>query len=118
MVVYTLPDETRYVLSRPGGQTDRNNEDTSMNMPSNLDDPINYSDTPKQTAEQIRQFKPMQDVSPALYRKLQTAHMGKTVITIWLDNEVLDWFRNHVIQADGGDYQALINSTLSLRRWV
>ena len=54
----------------------------------------------------------MQDVSPALYRKLQTAHMGKTVITIRLDNEVLDWFRNHVIQADGGDYQALINDAL------
>ena len=88
-----------------------------MNMPSNLDDPINYSDIPKQTAEQIRQFKPMQDVSPALYRKLQTAHMGKTVITIRLDKEVLDWFRNHVIQADGGqadggDYQALINNAL------
>jgi uncharacterized protein (DUF4415 family) len=83
-----------------------------MNMPSNLDDLINYSDIPKQTAEQIRQFKPMQDVSPALYRKLQTAHMGKTVITIRLDNEVLDWFRNHVIQADGGDYQALINDAL------
>ena len=83
-----------------------------MNMPSNLDDPINYSDIPKQTAEQIRQFKPMQDVSPALYRKLQTAHMGKTVITIRLDNEVLDWFRNHVIQVGGGDYQALINDAL------
>lgn len=36
----------------------------------------------------------MQDVSPALYQKLQIAHMGKTVITIQLDNEVLDWFRN------------------------
>ena len=88
-----------------------------MNMPSNLDDPINYSDIPKQTAEQIRQFKRMQDVSPALYRKLQTAHMGKTVITIRLDNEVLDSFRNHVVQADGGqadrgDYQALINDAL------
>ncbi|MGH8520402.1 MAG: BrnA antitoxin family protein [Gammaproteobacteria bacterium] len=83
-----------------------------MNMPSNLDDPIDYSDIPKQTTEQIRQFKPMQDASPALYRKMQTAHMGKTVITIQLDNEVLDWFRNHVIQADGGNYQALINDAL------
>jgi len=83
-----------------------------MNMPSNLDDPINYSDIPKQTAEQIRQFKPMQDVSPALYRKLQTTHMCKTVITIRLDNEVLDWFHNHVIQVGGGDYQALINDAL------
>jgi uncharacterized protein (DUF4415 family) len=100
------------VLSRPGGQTGGNDEDTSMNMPSNLDDPIDYSDIPKQSAEQIRQFKPMQDVSPALYEKLQTVHTGKTVVTIRLDNEVLDWFRNHVIQADGGNYQVLINEAL------
>ena len=116
MVVYTLPDEdTISIIS--ARRADRPERRRYLNMPSNLDDPINYSDIPKQTAEEIRQFKPMQDVSPALYRKLQTAHMGKTMIMIRLDNEVLDWFRNHVIQvgggqADGGDYQALINDAL------
>ena len=30
---------------------------------------------------------------------------GKTRITIRLDNEVLEWFRNHVERAGGGNYQ-------------
>ena len=30
---------------------------------------------------------------------------GKTRITIRLDNEVIDWFRAHVNDAGGGNYQ-------------
>ena len=37
---------------------------------------------------------------------------GKTRITIRLDNEVLDWFRNKVHEAGGGNYQTLINQAL------
>ena len=37
---------------------------------------------------------------------------GKTRITIRLDNEVLDWFRQQVDAAGGGSYQALINDAL------
>jgi len=37
---------------------------------------------------------------------------GKTRITIRLDSEVLDWFREQVNQAGGGSYQTMINSAL------
>jgi len=37
---------------------------------------------------------------------------GKTRITISLDNDVLEWFRQQVHLAGGGDYQTLINEVL------
>ena len=37
---------------------------------------------------------------------------GKSRVTIRLDNAVLDWFRNAVDEAGGGNYQTLINDTL------
>lgn len=37
---------------------------------------------------------------------------GNTRITIRLDNEVLDWFRDTVDKAGGGNYQTLINNVL------
>jgi uncharacterized protein (DUF4415 family) len=37
---------------------------------------------------------------------------GKTRITIRIDNEVLDWFRQRVNEAGGGNYQTLINDAL------
>jgi hypothetical protein len=37
---------------------------------------------------------------------------GKTRITIRLDDEVLAWFRAHVEDAGGGNYQTLINDAL------
>jgi uncharacterized protein (DUF4415 family) len=41
---------------------------------------------------------------------------GKTRVTIRLDDDVLDWFRNEVDQAGGGNYQTLIN--LALREFI
>lgn len=41
---------------------------------------------------------------------------GKTRITIRLDNDVLEWFRQQVDAAGGGSYQALINQ--ALRQYV
>ncbi len=38
--------------------------------------------------------------------------LGKTRITIRLDNEVLDWFRAAVEAQGGGSYQTLINKAL------
>jgi hypothetical protein len=35
--------------------------------------------------------------------------LGKTRLTIWLDDEVLAWFRQQIHVADGGNYQSLIN---------
>jgi uncharacterized protein (DUF4415 family) len=37
---------------------------------------------------------------------------GKTRITIRLDDEVLEWFREQVHIAGGGNYQTLINEAL------
>ena len=37
---------------------------------------------------------------------------GKTRITIRIDDEVLEWFRNQVHQAGGGNYQTSINEAL------
>lgn len=38
---------------------------------------------------------------------------GKTRITIRLDNEVLEWFREQVHSSGGGNYQTLINEALN-----
>ncbi|HEX4337028.1 MAG TPA: BrnA antitoxin family protein [Polyangiaceae bacterium] len=37
---------------------------------------------------------------------------GKTRITIRIDDDVLDWFRDRVDAAGGGSYQTLINDAL------
>ncbi len=37
---------------------------------------------------------------------------GKTRITIRIDNEILDWFRNKADAAGGGNYQTMINEAL------
>jgi len=37
---------------------------------------------------------------------------GKTRITIRVDTDVLDWFRQQVHAAGGGNYQTLINEAL------
>jgi uncharacterized protein (DUF4415 family) len=41
---------------------------------------------------------------------------GKTRVTIRLDSDILDWFRDEVDKAGGGNYQSLIN--LALRDFV
>jgi hypothetical protein len=37
---------------------------------------------------------------------------GKTRITIRIDNDILEWFRDEVHAAGGGNYQTLINDAL------
>ena len=37
---------------------------------------------------------------------------GKTRVTIRLDDDVLDWFRDQIDRAGGGNYQSLINQAL------
>ena len=37
---------------------------------------------------------------------------GKTRITIRLDSDVLDWFREQAHKAGGGNYQSMINEAL------
>jgi hypothetical protein len=38
--------------------------------------------------------------------------LGKTRITIRLDDDLLEWFRQKVTAAGGGNYQTLINTAL------
>jgi len=40
------------------------------------------------------------------------ATAGKTRITIRLDDDIIDWFRQHVHQSGGGNIQTLINDAL------
>ena len=42
------------------------------------------------------------------------AESGKTRITIRLDNDILDWFRQQVNEAGGGNYHTMINSACGL----
>ena len=37
---------------------------------------------------------------------------NKTRITIRLDSDILDWFKNKVHEAGGGNYQSMINEAL------
>ena len=37
---------------------------------------------------------------------------GKTRVTIRLDDDILDWFREQVDRAGGGNYQTLLNQAL------
>lgn len=60
------------------------------------------------------------DFSKATRGAVVPTSPGKTRITIRLDDDVIDWFRDQVEQAGGGNYQTLINAALrehiSLRR--
>ncbi len=40
------------------------------------------------------------------------ANPGQTAITLPLDDEVIEWFRQQVNDAGGGDYLVLINAAL------
>jgi uncharacterized protein (DUF4415 family) len=42
---------------------------------------------------------------------------NKTRITIRLDTDIVDWFRNQVHEAGGGNYQTLINEALRVYVW-
>ena len=52
------------------------------------------------------------DFSKANRGAVVPAEAGKTRITIRLDTDVLDWFRDQVNKAGGGNYQTMINAAL------
>lgn len=52
------------------------------------------------------------DFSRAKQGAVIKAEPGKTKISIRLDNLILDYFRNLVDKAGGGNYQTLINNAL------
>jgi len=57
-------------------------------------------------------MRPEYDFSQGKRGAVVPAPPGKTRITIRLDNDVLDWFRNQVEAAGGGNYQTLVNEAL------
>ena len=52
------------------------------------------------------------DFSKAKRGAVVAAPPGKTRITIRLDTDLLEWFKQQVHAAGGGNYQTLINSIL------
>jgi len=52
------------------------------------------------------------DFSRAKRGALDPTPPGKTRITIRFDDEVLDWFRDQVDRAGGGNYQTMMNDAL------
>ena len=52
------------------------------------------------------------DFSRAKQGPLVSVPKGKTRITIWLDDDVLEWFHEQVERAGSGNYQSLINTAL------
>lgn len=61
-------------------------------------------------------MKRQYDFSKAKRGAMVPSEPGKTRITIRLDTEVLDWFREQVNKVGGGNYQTMIN--LALREYV
>ncbi len=57
-------------------------------------------------------MKRQYDFSKAKRGAVVPAEPGKTRITIRLDTEILDWFREQVNKAGGGNYQTMINTAL------
>jgi uncharacterized protein (DUF4415 family) len=57
-------------------------------------------------------MKPQYDFRKGKRGAVVSVPLGKTRITIRLDNEILDWFRAQVNTAGGGSYQTLINDAL------
>ena len=56
------------------------------------------------------------DFSQARTGPVEPVPTGKTRITIRLDDDILEWFRQRVHEAGGGNYQSLIN--LALRDYI
>ena len=67
---------------------------------------------PLLTDAQLRAMQPLSKAHPQTAQKLRASQAGKTKITIRLDNAVLDYFRDIVNAAGGGNYQTLINEAL------
>ena len=52
------------------------------------------------------------DFSSARRGAVLPGEKGKTRITIRVDSDILDWFREQVVKAGGGNYQTMVNNAL------
>ena len=57
-------------------------------------------------------MKARDDFSHAKRGAVVAVPRGKTRITIRIDDDILDWFRDQVNAAGGGNYQTMINNVL------
>jgi hypothetical protein len=57
-------------------------------------------------------MKKKYDFSEGKHGLILPVAKGKTRITIRIDDDILEWFRNEVEAAGGGNYQTLINQAL------
>ena len=57
-------------------------------------------------------MKDRYDFSKGKRGAIDAMPIGKTRITIRIDDDVLEWFRERVHAAGGGNYQTLINQAL------
>jgi uncharacterized protein (DUF4415 family) len=57
-------------------------------------------------------MKRSDDFSHAKRGAVVSVPKGKTRITIRIDDDILDWFRDQVNAAGGGNYQTMINNVL------
>ncbi len=62
--------------------------------------------------DEVNDMKPEYDFSKGKRGAVIPTPAGKERITIRLDSEVLDWFRNQVNEQGGGNYQTMINQVL------
>lgn len=60
----------------------------------------------------MKEMKEEYDFSQGKRGPVEPVPQGKTRITIRLDDEILDWFREQTHLAGGGNYQTLINRAL------
>ena len=87
---------------------------------SNFDDFLKEEGTLKKTtkvamnrlAKNAKNMKTEYNFSKGKRGAVVRAPKGKTRITIRLDDDVLEWFRNQVEESGGGNYQTLINNAL------
>ncbi len=80
-------------------------KDNLVQINNMTDEDIDYSDIPPLTGTQLAAMKPLREVLPQ-------AIPSKVRITIRLDADTVQWFKERVQQAGGGSYQNLINNAL------
>ena len=69
------------------------------------DEDIDYSDIPPLTDEQLAKMHPLGDV-------LTQRVPDKVRITIQLDADIMQWLKDEVQRAGGGNYQTFLNAAL------
>ena len=79
-------------------------KDNLVQIDNITDKDIDYSDIPPLTDAQLAAMKPLREVLPQAISKVR--------ITIRLDADTVQWFKERVRQAGGGSYQNLINNAL------